>query len=223
MPAASDHALRGPPVVPPPSPELLALVARGGAVRTRRPVRTLAVVALASVLWAGAWLLLVLGVRPDVRALPIVPTVLYALVCLTGFIAQLAFALVPSPARVLPSAHESARYSLLVLAIIIPLTLLIGGLHRGPSASLGALWRAGLACAGGGLAVAALPTVLGLHALRGVVPGGAWRIALSLGAGAGILAAVTLQLHCGAGGFVHVAVAHGFAIVAPAAVLMLLR
>jgi hypothetical protein len=222
MSAASDHALGGTPRVPPPSAELLALVARGGPVRTRRPGRTLAVVALASVLWAAALLLLVLGLRPDMRALPVVPTVLYALICLTGFAAQLAFALVPSPSRVLPSAHESARYSLIVLAIVVPLTLVFARAHGSGGTSAFA-WHAALACAGGGLAVAATPVLLGLHALHRVVPGGAWRTSLSLGASAGILAALTLQLHCSTPGLVHVSLAHGAAMTIPAALLVLLH
>jgi hypothetical protein len=221
--AASDAAPGGTPSVPPPSAELLALVARGGPVRTRHPGRTLAVVALASVLWAAGLLFLGLGVRPDVRALPLVPTVLYAIVCLTGFGAELAFALVPSPSRVLPTAYESARYSLIIVAIAVPLALVFAGAHRSGGGSAASAWHAGLACAGGGLAVAALPVLLGLHALRRVVPGGAWRTSLSLGASAGILAALTLQLHCSTPGLVHVAVAHGAAMVIPAVLLVLLH
>jgi hypothetical protein len=219
---AGDHALGGVPRIPPPSPELLALVARGGPVRTRRPLRTVAVVALASVLWAAA-VLVVLGVRPDLAHLPLAANILYGLVCLTGFVAQLTFALVPSPGRVLPTAHESARSSLVILAITVPLAMVMAGAQGVASACTAVAWRAGVTCAGAGLAVAALPTLAGLSTLRRIVPGGAWRTSLSLGAAAGILAGLTLQLHCGHPGLVHLVVAHGFALVAPAALLALLH
>jgi hypothetical protein len=105
----TDQALPRHAHVPPPSADLLAVVARGGAVATRRPVRTLAAVAGLSLGWAGALLFLVLGLRADLLALPVAPVALYTLACFTGFVAQLGFALVPSPRRILPSG--TTRYS----------------------------------------------------------------------------------------------------------------
>jgi hypothetical protein len=222
MPAVADRAPRA--HVPPPSPALLAAIARGGPVATRRPVRTLAAVTGLSIVWAGT-LLFLMGVRADLRGLPVLPMALDILVCLTGFVAELAFALVPSPRKVVPSGYDSAKYSLIVLVIVGPLALVVAasassGLGSWPGDT--SFWRSSLACAGNGLAVAGLPVLLGLHALRRVVPGGSWRTSLCVGAGAGILSGLTLQLHCSNHDVIHVALAHGSAILIPMGVLLLL-
>jgi hypothetical protein len=208
-----------PKLPPPPAAALLAAVARGGPVTTRRPVRTLAAVVGLSLGWA-ARLVLVKGLRADLSALPVV----YALVCLAGFIAQLAFALVPSPRMVLPSGHDSARSSVLILLITVPLALAVAARvsgSPGPWAAAPWSWRAAMACAGGGLAVATAPALLCLRVLRRLVPGGSWRVSLAVGAGAGVLSGLTLPLHCPDQGAVHLALAHGSAMLLPPALLLL--
>jgi hypothetical protein len=222
LPAASDQALAG--RVPPPSPELLARVVRARAVRTRRPFATLCAVALLSLLWTAGVLLLVVGLRPDLDLLPVGPLALYLVVCGAGFVVQLAFVLVPSPGRVLPSGYASARHSLLVAGITVPLTIVVGAAAGGaPGSWAGApfFWRATLVCLGRGGAVAALPIVLGVWALRRVLPGGSWRTSLALGAAAGTLAGTALELGCPEVALAHLALAHGSAALCPAVLLML--
>jgi hypothetical protein len=209
--------------VPPLSPDLLAAISRAGPVATRRPKLILAGVLIMSLGWAGLLLGSVIGVRSDLRGLPAWPLALYVAISLTGFAAHLTFALVPPPGKILPAAYESARASVTLMLITVPLGLLFGtnvAVARAPVSSALRFWPGSLVCVAEGLVLAALPVVLGLGALRRVVPGGAWRTALAVGAGSGVLAGVVLQLHCPNAGGAHVTLAHGLAMILPALLLV---
>jgi hypothetical protein len=195
--------------VPPPSADLLAAVARGRAVVTRRPLRTLAAVNALS-LAGAAVLLAALGLRPD-------PSALALLLAFGGLTTQLVLALVPARGNVLPRAHDSALPSVIVLALTTSLALLLAMAsgHRAPPS----FWLPAALCMGTGLLAATLPIALGLLSLRGVLPGADWRTWLALGAGAGVLGGQLLQLHCPNGGLAHLLVGHGLAMLAPALLL----
>lgn len=216
----------GQPRVPPLSRDLLAAISRAGPVATRRPTVVLAGVVIMSVAWAGALLRYAMRLRWDLSWWPLPLLALYLAISLTAVAGHLTFALVPTPGKILPSAHESARASVVLMLITVPLGIFFGAnapVARPPVSSALAFWPEALACVANGLAVAVLPVVLGLAALRRVVPGGAWRTALAVGAGSGVLAGAVLQLHCPNALFTHVALAHGAAMILPAFVLVAIQ
>jgi len=211
---------------PAPSPELLAAVARTQRVRTRRPARTWLGISLVSVACAVSLLSWALGLRRDLGSVPLVPLMLFTIAALISFGTHLAAALIPPPGQVLPSGHRSARLSVLLSLIALPLGLLVGMHVHGevPAAIMHThpFWRSGLACLASGLSVAAVPAILGLLALRRIVPMGAWRPALAVGAAAGVLAGLALQFHCPISQVAHVSLAHGALMVLPGLSLALL-
>ena len=225
VPAADrrSHGRDRQPRVPPLSADLLAAVSRVGPVATRRPKVTCAGVLLISLGWAGVLLQPVMGVRSDLRELPVLPLALYVAISLTVFAAHLALALVPASGGVLPSAFESARASAMLMLITVPLGLFFAAnvaITWPAVRPASALWHGALACWANGLAVAVVPAVLGLAVLRRVVPGGAWRTAFAVGAGSGVLAGAVSQLHCPNGGVAHLVLGHGLAMVLPALLLV---
>jgi hypothetical protein len=124
---------------------------------------------------------------------------------------------------VLPDGHRSARLSMLMTAVTVPLGLLVG-MHIGePGVGLshhaaGRTWS----CLLSGFLVAAVPATLALLALGRLIPMGAWRTALAVGGAAGVLAGLTLELHCPSADVAHLGLAHGTVMVAPAVLLALL-
>ncbi len=211
--------------LPPPAPssELLAAVEQTQPVRTRRPARTWLGISLVSVACAVSLLTWVLGLRRDLGSVPVVPLVLFAMASLVSFGSHLAAALIPPPGQVLPSGNRSARLSVLLSLIAIPLGLLVGVHVHGdiPAAIMHThrFWRSGLACLASGFSVAAVPATVGLLALRRIIPMGAWRPALAVGAAAGVLAGLALQFHCPISQLTHVGMAHGAAMVLPGLLL----
>lgn len=222
---ASDRYVLGAPA-PRISPALLALVAEAKPVKTRRPLRAAVGIALLSLAYALALLTWVLGARDDVGSLATLPLLLYAAACLVSFGGLLAAALVPPRGEVLPSTRTSSRLSLLSLTITIPLGILVGVRARAGGAwELGHLADFGahaLPCFLDGLLVAAVPALVGLRALRRLVPRGSWPSALALGGACGILAGLILQFHCPREDLVHVGLAHGSVMLVPAFLLALL-
>lgn len=217
----SDH---GP--APPPSPSLLAQVEKAGPVKTRRPLRAAAGIALVSLASALSLLAALLGLRDDLRAIPPLPLVLYAAACLVSFGGQLAAALVPARGEVLPSAQSSTWMVAVCLGLTVPLGFVVGT-HAHPdwpwrSGDLEDFWTHALPCLGHGLAVAAVPALLGVRALRRVIPHGSWRTTLPVGGACGVLAGLILPLHCPRADLVHVGLVHGAVMVLPALLLALL-
>jgi hypothetical protein len=195
-------------------------------VATRRPARTLAGVVLVSLGCAASLVAWVIGLRRDLGTLPAFPVVLYAIACLASFAAHMAVALVPAPGEVLPAGFRSARLSLVMTLITVPLGLYVGTHVQGDSPA-GLVhhhhfWPNALACLANGLGVAAVPALLGVLALRRIIPMGAWKTALAVGAAAGVLAGLALQFHCPITNAAHVGLAHGTVMLAPALILALL-
>jgi hypothetical protein len=211
---------------PPPSMVLLTEVGGMKAVRTRRPIRAASGIALLSLACVMSLLVLVLGLRKDLGSVPTLPLLLYGAACLTSFGGQLAAALVPPPGQVLPSGHRSSRMSMVSLAITVPVGVVLGiRAHTAGPVNLGHLtnfWAHAIPCLLNGLAVAAVPALLGVRALRRLVPRGSWRMALAVGGACGVLAGLALELHCPRYDLVHVALAHGSVMVLPALLLALL-
>jgi hypothetical protein len=207
----SDRNLGAPPGVPGPLVH--------GRVRTRRPRRQLALVAVAS-LAALALLACAVGLRGDLADLPPLPLALYAGACLAGFGAQLAVALVPRRGDVLPAGYRAARVSLLVAALIVPLTVCVGTDVLGARwIETSRWWSATLRCATIGVSVAAVCVGIALLILRGTLTLAGWRSSLSVAAAGGALAAFVLELHCSVAEIVHVGLGHTSAIALPALAL----
>jgi hypothetical protein len=168
----------------------------------------------------------VIGVRQDLGAVPVLPLALYTLACLASFGVSLGVALVPASGGVLPSGDRSAALSVVVMLVTVPLGLVVG-VHAGGEAPALVMhghrfWPRALACVASGLGVALVPATLGVLALRKVIPLGAWRHALAVGAASGVLAGLTLELHCPISSVTHVGLAHGSVMVVPALLLALL-
>jgi hypothetical protein len=211
---------------PAPSLELLAVVEHTHPVRTRRPRRTWLGITLVSLACAASLLTWAIGLRRDLGSIPPAPLVLFTMASLTSFGAHLAAALIPAAGQVLAPGHRSARVSILLSIIAVPLGLLVGVHVHGdlPEAVVHTRrsWSNGFACLASGFSVAAVPATLGLLALRRIIPMGAWRPALAVGAAAGVLAGLALQFHCPIPQLAHVGSAHGAAMVLPGLVLALL-
>lgn len=208
---------------PPPSAALLAAMADLAPVSTRRPARRVFAIAAIALLVTAAALLKVLGVRPDLRTLDAAPLLLFVLLGTVAFAASLVVALVPPRGQVIPSGATSVTVPVLLAAIVVPLALYLGTHLVGSGTVLEAphLWRSTLACFVVGSAVAAIPATLGMLALRKVVPTGGWRTAFAVGAAAGALAGLALELHCSIADPAHITLGHGLAMVAPLLLLPL--
>jgi hypothetical protein len=218
---ASAHPLP----VPPPSAALLAKVARMEAVKTRRPARAAAGIALLSVACTVSLLVWGMGLRRDLGAIPTFPLLLYAAACLGGFGGQLVAALVPPPGQVLPSSRRSLGMTIALLAITVTAGTVLGvRAHPGVPLTIGqfaGFWASALPCLLDGLVVAAVPATLAVLSLRRLIPRGSWRTTLAVGGACGILAGLALELHCPRVDLLHVGLAHGSVMVGPALVLAL--
>jgi hypothetical protein len=195
-------------------------------VKTRRPARAAAGIALMSLACALSVVFWGLGLRKDLGAIPALPLLLYSAACLVSFGGQLAAALIPPPGQVLPSGHRCSRFSIVSLAITIPVGIVLGvRAHPGVPATashLSSFWAHALPCVLDGFAVAAVPALLAVLSLRRLVPRGSWCTALAVGGACGVLAGLALELHCPRSDLLHVGLAHGSVMVMPALLLALL-
>lgn len=202
-------------------------MASTGPVKTRRPLRACAGVALISLACAASLQVGALGVRRDLGALSGPLLLLLVALCLVGYVAQLAVALLPPRGEVLPRERRALAVSLATLVVTLPLAIAIGvQLHPGtPLLVIGQLarfWAHALPCFLDGLLVAAVPCAIGMITLRRLVPRGSWRRALAVGGACGGLAGLAVALHCSRTDLVHVGLAHGAVLVAPAVLLALI-
>ncbi|HEU0031563.1 MAG TPA: NrsF family protein [Kofleriaceae bacterium] len=206
--------------MPPPAPPAIgaALEAELGAiapVKTRRPVRQLAILVALSLLY-GAGLLVVLTLRRDMLELPMGWLVGVALGWLFGFLIPSYLALIPRPGSVTP------RWKLAAVAAVIAavgfVTLGLSVHPMGPSTgSLGAeRFLRGHTCLEIGLTTALVPVVIGALFLRGALPVGSRWIAAALGAGGGCLGGLVLHLYCHIGDGLHIGLMHGGVVIVAA-------
>jgi len=181
-----------------------------------RVQRKRALALVVSLSWAAAQLA-ALGLRPDFSRLSAV----YVLATLVAPFALGVAALSVALAR--GRLGLGARPSLVALLAIGGSLFVIGVALAlpAPSAAASGL-RSMFSCANLALAWAALPLVLAALALRGsFASSSVWRSAL-LGSAIGLGAAVAAQLRCPLADSLHVAVAHGGAVVVVALVSALL-
>jgi len=205
--ALDDLAQLPPPTPPGLSAALEAELAGLAPVATRRPLRQLALLIAASLVY-GAGLVAMLAIRRDLHELPMGWLAGVGMMWLAGFVVPV-LATVPRPGAVAPRWRFAGITSVIAALGFIGLGLV---LHpSGPSsAQLGwANFGRGHGCLELGLAAALVPVVLGAIFLRGALPVGSRWAAAALGAGGGSLGGLMLHLHCPVTDGLHVGLVHG--------------
>jgi len=213
--SASDLSGVSPPVPPPLAAALESELAQLAPVRTRRPVRRLAMVVAVSLLY-GAGLVVMLTIRRDLDELPVGWLIGAGLLWLLGFAVPLYLATVPRPGSMMPRWRLAGLTAVIAAIAAIGLGVMLHPL--GPhSVVLG--WQSvtrGYGCLLHGLETAIVPVIAGTLALRKALPVGARWIAAALGASGGSLGGLVLHLHCPVADGLHVGLIHGGSIVAAA-------
>lgn len=214
-PAAMRELAAMPPPTPPGlSPELEAELGRLAPVKTRRPLRQLAVLVGVSLVYASG-LVLALTTRGDMYELPMGWLAGTALGWLFGFLIPSYLALVPRPGSVTPRWRVAA-----ISVAITSVSFVLFGLSvhpSGPSSEHGSEhFLHGQACLELGLATALVPVVIGAIFLRGALPIGSRWIAAALGAGGGCLGGLVLHLHCNIADGLHLGLVHGGVVIVAA-------
>jgi hypothetical protein len=214
----------GPP--PPPSPDLLGTVAGMKPVRTRTRFGAFALVALIGLIWP----LLALGhlpLRRDLEALPTWWVITAAILWGLSFVLSLAAALVPRRGDVLPAPGRASRIGGAALIVLFLFALAATAQAPGSSARPEdlqmSLFQSCVHCARFVFEIAAVFLLIGLVALRRLVPMGGPRIGLALGAAGGAMGGLVLHFICPIAGTTHVVLGHvgGMALAATAGALLL--
>lgn len=213
---------------PAPAPAAGLLQAVGGmrAVRTRGRFGAFAAV-LGVGLVAPLALLALRPLRRDLLALPRLWLLGAAALWFLASTATLASALIPARGDVLPSAGRASRLGLraivaLALFFVIDSVVVPGASAPVPGGA-GPLLQSCLRCIGILLPVAAVYLIAGGLILRRVLPMGAQRIGVALGAAGGAMGGLALLFHCPIAGGAHVVLGHvgGVALAALAGALLL--
>ncbi len=213
-----DELASAPPPAPPAmSAELEAEHGKLSPVTPRRPRRQIAVLAAASLAYAGA-LLAILTVRDDLRGLP-VPWILGAgALWFTGFLVPCYLALVPRAGTMMPRWTAAAALAIAASLAFVILGLSIHPSMPGVSRDYGwAHFFRGHGCLWLGLATALVPVLLGVIFLRGALVVRSRWIAAALGAGGGCLGGLLLHMHCPIADGPHIGLIHGGVVVVAAA------
>lgn len=209
------------PSPPPLGNTLAAELASMTAIAPRRPLRDLARVAAASLVY-GAVLVVLFSLRRDLPGLPVIGVVIIATAWLLSFGALLWVSLVPRAGSVMPRWRAAGIGAVLASLIFVALGFIVP-LHGDGSQHLGlARLPEGHRCLEYGLATAIVPAVLGTLALRGAVPVGSRWVAAALGAAGGSLGGFVLHMHCSASDGWHVGLIHGGVVAMSAALAALL-
>jgi hypothetical protein len=201
--------------LPPLPAELEASLADLAPVKTRRPLRQLAILAGISVIY-GAALVAGLTTRPDMAELPMGWLAAAAIAWLAGFLLPAYLALVPKAGSMMPRWPYAA-----VAAMVSSVGFVLLGLAVHPSGASSTQYNLehfarGHTCLEIGLLTAFVPVVIGAIFLRGVLPVGARWTAAGLGAGGGCLGGLVLHLHCPVTDGLHVGLVHGGVVVVSA-------
>ncbi len=196
-------------LVPPSlSPALEHELARLAPVAPRRPFRQLVLVlATAGLVTTG--LLIVLGVRADVRELPAAWMPVVGVGWLAGLVLAARFALIPRHGGVMPRWRIAALAALATSCAYMALGLV---LHPSGPSSLNygrAHFLSGHGCLELGLATAITPIVLGAWCLRGAAPVRTRWIAAALGAAGGCVGGLLLHFYCRIADGLHIGLIHG--------------
>lgn len=211
---------------PPPAVELLARVGGMQAVRPRGRFAALAAVAAAGIV-APIALLALMSWRCDLFALPRAWVVGAAAIWFVAFATSLVTALVPARGDVLPSAGRASRAAVAAVGALAAFTL-VGSVEApgvSPRLPPGA-WPLVLSCVrciSVLLPVALVFLVAGIVVLRRVLPMGARRIGVALGAAGGAMGGFVLHWHCPVAATAHVVLGHvgGVVLAALAGALLL--
>ena len=215
-PAAMRELAALPPPAPPAlSPALEAELGKLAPVRTRRPLRQLAILVGVSLVYASG-LVIALTTREDMLELPMGWLAGTALGWLFGFLIPCYLALVPRPGAVAPRWRVAA-----ISVAVTSVSFVMFGLAVHPSAPSSAALEAehffhGHTCLEHGLATALVPVIIGAIFLRGALPVGSRWIAAALGAGGGCLGGLVLHLHCNIADGLHIGIMHGGVVIVAA-------
>lgn len=205
--------------MPPPPALGTALEAELGAlepVRTRRPMHRLGVLAVLSLIYGGA-LVLVLTLRKDMHELPMGWLAAVAIGWFLGFLVPSYLALVPRAGTMSPRWQVAGIAVAIAAVAFVTLGLMIHPM--GPSSLDYGVenFMHGHTCLEIGLATALVPVVIGAIFLRGALPVGSRWIAAALGAGGGCLGGLVLHLHCHIADGLHIGLIHGGVVILAAA------
>jgi hypothetical protein len=206
---------------PPPSRDLLNALAAMKPVRTRARFGVLTAVSLVGLAWP-ALVLTHHAYRPDLEALPLGWVITAAALWGAAFVLSLTAALVPGRGDVLPAPGRASRVGGAALAGLCAFALAasaqVPGVSLRPEDAHLTLVRSCVHCASFVLEIAVPFLVVGLYALRRLVPMGRARIGLALGAAGGAMGGFVLHFICPFAGTAHVVLGHvGGTILAAAA------
>jgi hypothetical protein len=213
---------------PPPAAALLNAVGAMKPVRTRTRLGAFALVGLVGLVWP-AIALGHLPLRRDLSALPVWWVVIAASLWGLAFALSLAAALVPRRGDVLPAPGRASRLSgaamAVVLVFVLAATAQAPGVSLRPADLHWTLLRSCVHCASFVLEISGVFLVVGLLALRRLVPTGGSRIGMALGAAGGAMGGLVLHFICPIADTGHVALAHvgGMALAAALGALLLSR
>jgi hypothetical protein len=205
---------------PPPSADLLKAVQQMKPVRTRARFGVLALVALVG-LAGPAVVLAHHATRPDLAALPLGWVIAAAALWAGACALALTAALVPRRGDVLPAPDRASRVGGAALAGLLLFTTFatvqVPGVSLRPADAHLTLLGSCVHCASFVLEIALPFLLVGLLALRRLVPMGRARIGLALGAAGGAAGGLVLHFICPFAGTAHVALGHAGGTVLAAA------
>jgi hypothetical protein len=213
---------------PPPAPSAQLLRAVDGMkpVRTRSRFGALVVVALVGLV--GPLIALVrLPLRRDLPGLPLGWVIAASTLWGLAFAASLAAALVPRRGDVLPAPSRASRVAAAAMAGLGLFALLatvdVPGLSMSPAERGWTFLDSCLHCVGFIAKVAVVFLIVGLLALRRLVPVGGSRVGMALGAAGGAMGGLALLFICPFASTAHVVLSHvGGTVVAALAGALLL-
>ncbi len=203
------------PAAPPMSAALEAELAALTPTAPRRPLRQLAILAAASVVYYGV-LLAIVTVRADFGELPIAWIVGAGTAWLVAFMIPLYLAVVPRRGAMKPQTGRAGARTAIKSGAVKARGRAI---QPSGARSLDYGWEhvlRGHWCMWLGLATAVVPVVLGAIFLRGALPVGSRWIAATLGAAGGGLGGLLLHAHCRIADGVHIGLVHGSVVVVAA-------
>lgn len=213
---ALDALANSPAPSPPPLPAALeAELGNLAAVTPRRPLRQLAMFAVASLVYAGG-LLAFLSLRADLAELPHAWIAGAGSAWFLGFGLSAYFALVPKAGSMTPRWRAAIAMTALTSVAFVVMGLMVHpegahSMHYGMPHLLkghGCLWL--------GLATALVPVILGAIFLRGAVPVFSRWVAAGIGAAGGCLGGLLLHMHCRIADGPHIGFVHGGVVIVAA-------
>jgi hypothetical protein len=196
------------PLPPPPSALLEAELAQLAPIRTRRPMRQLALLVGISLIYGGG-VFAMFATRRDFHELPMGWLLGISALWLLGFVAPVYLAMVPRPGAVIPRWRLAGIASVLGAIGFIALGLAVHPSSASSAAPALDQLAHGYSCFEVGLVTAIVPVVVGAIFLRGALPVGSRGVAAALGAGGGSMGGLMLHLHCSVSDGIHVGLLHG--------------